>query len=229
MRASHLSRFLAASLTFFSVCSLGLRAQTVTVRPEAGPFDPTRLSMEAPPPQGFAVRAGSMFDAKAGRNLTNQVILIKDGRIADVGPADRVQIPQGARVIDLSRATVLPGLIDRHVHLLQEQQPNDARTALSGLHLALKDLNAGFTTLQDMGSPFGYASVELRDAINKGWVQGPRLQVAGPQIDPRAASYYPAPSQWTPFGQSPGDAVWQLVQNVNSPWLARAAVRDHSH
>ena len=105
-------------------------------------------------------------------------------------------------MIDLSRATVLPGLIDRHVHLMQEQQPNDARAAFSGWHYALKDLNAGFTTLQDMGSPYTYATVELRDAINKGQIPGPRLQVAGPQLNPRAAGYYPAPSVVTPFGQS---------------------------
>jgi len=133
------------------------------------------------------------------------------------------------RIIDLSRATVLPGLIDRHVHLFQEQQPNDSRAAFIGLNYALKDMMAGFTTLQDMGSAFTYAAVELRDSINKGLVPGPRLQVAGPQIDPRGATYYPAPSLPTPFGQGPGAAVWQLTGNVNSPWLARAAVREHSH
>ena len=228
MCASHLSRFLAVPLSFLSLCSLGLRAQTVTVRPEAGPFDPTRLSMEAPPPQGFAVRAGRMFDAKAGRNLTNQVILVKDGRIADVGPADRVQIPQGAKVIDLSRATVLPGLIDRHVHLMQETQPNEARLVFSGLHYALKNLYAGFTTLQDMNSST-YATVELRDAINRGQVPGPRLQVAGPALNPRGATYYEAPSEPSPFGRNTGIAIWQNVQDINSPWLARAAAREHSH
>jgi imidazolonepropionase-like amidohydrolase len=131
--------------------------------------------------------------------------------------------------IDLSRATVLPGLIDRHVHLMQEQQPNDARAAFSGWNYALKDLNAGFTTLQDMGSPYTYATVELRDAINKGQVPGPRLQVSGPQLNPRAAGYYPAPSVVTPFGQTGGPNAWQLSGDVNSPWLARAAVREHSH
>jgi imidazolonepropionase-like amidohydrolase len=187
------------------------------------------MNTQAPPAQGIAVRAGRMFDPKSGTNLTNQVILIKGDRITDVGPADRVQIPQGAEVIDLSRATVLPGLIDRHVHLMQEQQPSDGRAAFLGLNAALKDLNAGFTTLQDMGSPFTYAIVELRDAINKGLVPGPRLQVAGPQLNPRAAGYYPAPSQVTPFGQGPGQPIWQLAQNINSPWLAREAVREHSH
>src|SRR5579864_1901642 len=180
--------FLAVSLAFLSLSASGLWAQTV--RPVAGPFDPAQLSMEGPPPQGFAVRAGRMFDAKAGKNLTNQVILIKDGRIVDVGPAERVQIPQGAKVIDLSRATVLPGLIDRHVHLMQDAQPNEARLVFIGTHYALKNLYAGFTTLQDMNSPATYATVELRDAINRGQVPGPRLQVAGPGLDPRGATYY---------------------------------------
>jgi imidazolonepropionase-like amidohydrolase len=219
--------FLTVSLTFLSLCASGLQAQTV--RPVAGPFDPAQLSMEGPPPQGFAVRAGRMFDAKAGKNLTNQVILIKDGRIADLGPADRVQIPQGAKVIDLSRATVLPGLIDRHVHLMQDAQPNESRLAFIGMHYALKNLYAGFTTLQDMNSPSTYATVELRDAINRGQVPGPRLQVAGPALNPRGATYYPAPTEPNPFGRGTGIALWQNLNDINSPWLARAAVRDHSH
>jgi imidazolonepropionase-like amidohydrolase len=198
-------------------------------RPEAGPFNASRMNVQAPPAQGIAVRAGRLFDPKSGANLLNQVILIQGDRITDVQPAGSAKIPDGALVIDLSRATVLPGLIDRHVHLFQEQQPNDARAAFSGLNYALKDLNAGFTTLQDMGSPYTYASVELRDAINKGLVPGPRLQVAGPQLNPRAAGYYPAPSVVTPFGQGPGAGNWQLAGDVNSPWLARAAVREHSH
>jgi imidazolonepropionase-like amidohydrolase len=198
-------------------------------RPEAGPFDPSRLNIEPPPAEGVAVRAGRLFDPKSGSNLANQVILIKGDRIVDVGPADRVKIPQGARVLDLSRATVLPGLIDRHVHLMQDQEPNDGRAAFIGLNYALKDLNAGFTTLQDMGSAFTYATVELRDAINKGLVPGPRLQVAGPQINPRGTTYYAAPSVPTPFGGGPGAASWQLSGDVNSPWLARAAVRERSH
>jgi imidazolonepropionase-like amidohydrolase len=80
-----------------------------------------------------------------------------------------------------------------------------------------------------MGSPYTYATVELRDSINRGEIAGPRMQVAGPQINPRGAAYYPAPSEVTRFGMGPGDPVWQLSQDVNSPWLARAAVREHSH
>ena len=210
-----------------AVAQVALHAQGN--RPEAPPFNAGLIDVQVPPPQGVAIRAGRLFDPKSGTNLTNQVIVVKGDRIVDVGPADKIQIPQGARIIDLTRATVLPGLIDRHVHLIQDQQPNDSRAGFLGLNYALKDLNAGFTTLQDMGSPFTYATVELRDAINKGLVPGPRLQVAGPQLNPRAATYYPAPSVVTPFGMGPGAPAWREAQNINSPDLARAAVREHSH
>ena len=98
------------------------------------------MTMQPPPPEGVAIRAGRLFDPRTGTNLANQVIVIQGERIADVGPADRVKIPAGARVIDLSSATVLPGLIDRHVHLMQNQEPNDARALLVGQHYALADL-----------------------------------------------------------------------------------------
>ena len=217
------------SLTAFLLLAITAQLPAQSARPEAGPFDASHMDMQSPPSQGVAIRAGRLFDSKSGAMLKDQVILIKGDRITAAGAADRVQIPAGALVIDLSRATVLPGLIDRHVHLMQDQQPNDARAAFSGLNYALKDLNAGFTTLQDMGSPYTYATVELRDAINKGQIPGPRLQVAGPQLNPRAAGYYPTPSVVTPFGQSAGPNAFQLTGNVNSPWLARAAVREHSH
>jgi imidazolonepropionase-like amidohydrolase len=198
-------------------------------RPEAPPFDAARLTMQPPPPEGVAIRAGRLFDPKTGTNLINQVIVIKGDRITDVGPADRVKIPAGATVIDLSRATVLPGLIDRHVHLMQDPEPNEARALLIGQHYALADLYAGFTTLQDLNSPYTYATVELRDAINKGLIMGPRMQVTGPAVNPRGATAYASPSEITPFGLTSATQSWQNSENVNSPWLARAAVREHSH
>jgi len=204
-------------------------AVSAQTRPEAPPFDASRITMQPSPPEGVAIRAGRLFDPRTGTNLANQVIVIHGDRITDVGPADRVKIPAGARVLDLSGATVLPGLIDRHVHLMQDHEPNEARALLIGQHYALADLYAGFTTLQDMNSPFTYATVELRDAINKGVIVGPRLQVTGPGLTPRGATYYPAPSEPGPFGVVPGMAVWQNSQDINSPWLARAAVREHSH
>lgn len=192
------------------------------VRPEGVPFNFNQMDMQAAPAEGVAVRAGRMFDAQSGTMRTNQVILIRGGVITDVGP--NVQIPAGAKVIDLSHATVLPGLIDRHVHCFGGQA-NQARTTLDGLSLCMRDLQAGFTTVQDMGA-VDYSSVELRDAINKGWVMGPRMQVAGPQINPRASSYYASPSEYQPFGTG---GIWQLRQGLNGPWDARRIVRDHAH
>ena len=117
----HLSHF----LFLLTVSAASVHAQGT--RPEAGPFDAARMDMLPPPPQGVAIRAGRLFDSKSGVLLKDQVVIIKGDRITAVGPADRIQIPQGVEIIDLSRATVLPGLIDRHVHLMQDQQPNDAR------------------------------------------------------------------------------------------------------
>src|SRR5438309_202907 len=114
MRRARTLTAVAALLVF----AASLPAQTP--RPMGGPFDASHIMMHVPPPQGFAVRAGRLFDPKSGTNLMNQVIVIKGDRIVDVGPADRVQIPAGVETIDLSRATVLPGLIDRHVHLMQD-------------------------------------------------------------------------------------------------------------
>jgi imidazolonepropionase-like amidohydrolase len=224
---------LNATLGFLAIAWLAANPARIFAqiqgRPEAPPFDAARLTMQPPPPEGVAIRAGRLFDPKTGTNLTNQVILIKGDRIIDVGSVDRVKIPAGATVIDLSRATVLPGLIDRHVHLMQDPEPNEARALLVGQHYALADLYAGFTTLQDMNSPYTYATVELRDAINKGLIMGPRMQVTGPAINPRGATAYASPSEITPFGLTSTTQSWQNSENINSPWLARAAVREHSH
>lgn len=217
----------ATGIAALLLCAWAVVAQTR--RPTAPPWDASTMRMQAPGAQGVAVRAGKMFDPRSGNMLANQVIVIKDERIVDVGPAAQVQIPAGVPVIDLSTATVLPGLIDHHVHLMQEQQPNDGRAAYLGLHYAQKNMYAGWTTQMDMGSPFTYAIVELRDAISRGWVAGPRMQVTGPQLNPRGATSYASPSGVIPFGQGPGAPVWQNAQNINGPWAARAAVRDHAH
>src|SRR3984893_5800952 len=150
----------------------------------------TVLSSQAQ--QVTAVRAGKMFDPKSGTNLSNQVVLITGDKITDVGPADRVKIPAGAKVIDLSQATVLPGLIDGHVHLT-DGQGNLQHQMLIAVNTSTRSLNAGYTTLVDMGSHGGgYADVELKKAIESGLVQGPRLITAGPIINvtmPGSVSY----------------------------------------
>jgi imidazolonepropionase-like amidohydrolase len=168
--------------------------------------------------QTIAVRAGHLFDAKAGQMLTDQVVLIKGDRITDVGPAARVTIPPEAKVLDLSKATVLPGMIDAHVHLTRESELSLPYRTLEGLESAQVAMNAGFTTLVDFGARGNYNTIDIRDAIDNGIVQGPRLQVSGPPIDPRAANPIPSPPTITGGGM-PSDL------NANSPWEARAAVR----
>ena len=172
----------------------------------------------APPAQVVAVRAGRLFDAKAGRMLSNQVVVIKGDRITAVGGS--APIPPGARVIDLSAATVLPGMIDGHVHT-NEPTPNESvehRTMVM-IQSAQRDLDAGFTTIVDMDSRGGFGTVDLRNAITSGLVRGPRMQVAGQSLNPRGARATPntVPGFFSGFTDG---------KNVNGPWLARGAVRE---
>ena len=151
--------------------------------------------------QVTAVRAGKMFDPKSGANLANQVVLITGDKITDVGPADRVKIPAGAKVIDLSQATVLPGLIDGHVHLT-DVQGGLQHQMMVALFSATSSLNSGYTTLVAMGSHGGgYADVELKKAIESGLVKGPRIITAGPIINITMPGKSPFPLMNTPLEQ----------------------------
>lgn len=134
-----------------------------------------------------AIRCGQLLNPVDGSITRNAVIVVSGERIEQVGA--NVKIPAGARVIDLSAYTVLPGLIDSHTHILL--QPEDERGAppvitksqafrtVQGVAAARKDLEAGFTTLRDVDSEgAGFADVAIRDAINRGIVPGPRLLVS---------------------------------------------------
>ncbi len=135
------------------------------------------------------IKAGRLVDVRSGRVLAEQVILIEGDRILQVGPSRSIKVPPGARVIDLSNATVLPGLIDCHTHLTGEPGHNGyeslgisiPREALYGAKNAKLTLEAGFTTVRNVGAG-GYSDVALRDAINAGDVPGPRIDAAGPAI-----------------------------------------------
>src|SRR5713101_1117673 len=186
-------------------------ARTPSASPEARKF-------LAPPNQVVAIRAGRMFDARSGRMLANPVIVVRGERIAEVGAG--VPVPASATVIDLGPATLLPGMIDGHVHLNLNQPNPPAQRALIALANAQVDLEAGFTTVLDMDSRGGFNTVDLRDAINAGRVSGPRMQVVGQSINPRAGTYYPD-AQSLRFLEG-----FTENKNINSPWLARAAVRE---
>jgi imidazolonepropionase-like amidohydrolase len=174
----------------------------------------------APADQSIAIRAGRMFDSRSGQMLTNQVILIRGDKIADVGP--NLAIPSGAREIDLSNATVMPGMIDAHVHVVSDQGAglSTAGRTLLALANAQTDLEVGFTTVLDMDSRGGFNTVDVRNAINAGHVMGPRMQVVGESINQRATRAYPDLESV----RFPDNFIEN--KDPNSPWLARAAVRE---
>jgi imidazolonepropionase-like amidohydrolase len=185
-------------------------------------FGPDGGANKCPPaPQVIAIRAGRLFDSKTGQMSTNQVVLLLGERITDVGPAAQVKIPAGAQVIDLSQATVLPGLIDGHTHMFNTPRPNMTRetSTLIALYNTQSDLRAGFTSVRDMSTHGnGYSDVDIRNAINEGLVDGPRAQVSTRGIvwgqDP-GTSRGPVPQ--------PNPLASTIIHNAEE---GRAAVRD---
>jgi imidazolonepropionase-like amidohydrolase len=135
------------------------------------------------------IRAGHVLDVTTGRLLADQVIVVRGGRITEIGAANVTATPSDGNMIDLSDATVLPGLIDLHVHLTLDPRflgyeglgRSAIRSAIYGVAAARRTLEAGFTTVRDVGA-FGWGDVALRDAIAAGEVPGPRLVVSGLQL-----------------------------------------------
>lgn len=175
------------------------------------------------------IKTGRVLDVRKGSYLENASILIEGDRIKSVGS---VTAPSNAQVIDLSHSTVLPGLIDCHTHLMMRQAPgpdgylvtlatkSQAFRALEGAADARITLNAGFTSVRDVENEgSGYADVALRDAINQGLVDGPRMQVATRAIA--------AVGQYNPFGVSPDLTDFPTgAQMISGPEEARRAVRE---
>jgi len=163
----------------------------------------------AAPPQApvTAIRAGRIVDPDAGTSAANQVILVSGGRITAVG-AD-VAVPAGARVIDLSRSTVSPGLVDAHTHLCMQVNPRrdngnyyyttlndpDAFRAVEGTANAKSMLEAGFTSVRDVGNEGNYACVQVAKGINQGLIPGPTLLTAGRIIAPYGGQFHLQPDK----------------------------------
>jgi imidazolonepropionase-like amidohydrolase len=179
------------------------------------------------------IRAGKLIDVDAARALSNQLIVIRNGKIEAVG--ENISIPSGATVIDLSKMTVLPGLIDCHTHLADGDHDANSdptyqlrRTAsqvvLESIPNARVTLESGFTTVRDVGVYRALNDIALRDAINRGYVVGPRMFVAGAYITitgGAGAMTGFAPDITLPWDLRYGEA--------NSPWEVRQKVRQLAH
>jgi imidazolonepropionase-like amidohydrolase len=183
----------------------------------------------AAPPRITAIKAGHLIDVDAGKALSNQIMLIRDNRITAVGEA--VEIPPGARVIDLSNMTVLPGLIDCHTHLadgardpsgdpLTYLKRTAAEVALESVPNARLTLESGFTTVRDVGVYRALTDIALRDAIARGDISGPRMYVAGAYVTITGGAG--ALTGAAPDIQLPWDLRYG---QADGPWQVRAVIR----
>jgi imidazolonepropionase-like amidohydrolase len=183
--------------------------------------------------QVTAIRAGRLIDTDAGAVLADQVILIADGRIEKVGKEKEIQIPSDAQIVDLSKMTVLPGLIDCHTHLADGAHGGEpmsvfaktaAQVALESVPNARAMLESGFTTVRDVGTYRALGDIALRDAINRGDIIGPHMFAAGAYLTisgGAGALTGLAPDITLPWDLHYGEA--------NGPWEVRKVIRQLAH
>jgi imidazolonepropionase-like amidohydrolase len=213
-----------SSIAVFAVLSLLGMIRTTSAQEEGPSPDQKKAAPTQQELQIVAIKAGHLFDSKSGQVINDQVILIRGDKITDVGASGSITIPSDAQVIDLGQSTVLPGLIDGHTHIFSSNvsfvnTTREYRT-LVAVSDAQLDLRAGFTTLRDlMSHGGGYADVDIRNAINRGLIPGPRLQVSTPGLVATGEGMV---------------GTWELkVGNrydvADSPWEARKIVREEIH
>lgn len=175
--------------------------------------------------EDMVIKGATILDVTNGDMVKNHVIIVKDGRIEAVSPAQSADIPKGTEVIDLQGHTLLPGLIDMHVHLTsgggyhgyESLKLTDERRAILGVVHAKQTLMAGFTTVRNVGAS-SFGDVALRDAIDDGDIPGPRMLVSGPPIGitgGHCSDNNLLPAEYEISGEGVADG----------PWAARRAVR----
>jgi len=181
--------------------------------------------------QVTAIRAGKLIDPDSGSVLSDQTVLVRDTKIEKVGKG--IEIPSGAKVIDLSNMTVLPGLVDCHTHLadgahdpepINHARKTAAQLALESIPNARSMLESGFTTVRDVGAYRALTDVALRDAINRGDIPGPRMFVAGAYVTITGGAG--AMTGFAPDITLPWDLRYGIA---DSPWEVRKVVRQLAH
>jgi imidazolonepropionase-like amidohydrolase len=164
-------------------------------------------SAKPPAPQLTAIKAGKLVDPETGLTASNQIILVENKTIREIGA--NLIIPAGARIVDLSKSTVLPGLFDAHTHLCMSVQPKrdannyyittlldtTAYRAIEGVANGQAMLASGFTTVRDIGNAGNYADTDLRMAFENGVVQGPTVVNSGIIIAPYGGQFHLQPEK----------------------------------
>lgn len=190
-RSKHI---LTTALVLFIGAASFVIAQEPRTETTAPPGQTPAVRPQPPKGKGIvALRAAHLIDGTGRAPISDGVVIVTDDRITAVGSFRSVRIPAGARVIDLGDATLLPGLIDAHTHLVGRTlgdpagetaavKDYESMGAILGVVNAQRTLMAGFTTVRNVGASGRFDDMALRKAINEGWVPGPRMQSAGHSI-----------------------------------------------
>ena len=165
----------------------------------------------------WAIRSARLFDGTGATAIEDAVVLIEGERVSAVGPASDVAIPHGAEVLDAGDATLLPGLIDAHVHMLHtgsassgvdSRAMNDRQLLLVGARNSLAALKSGLTTVRDCGD-HDYMTLTMRDSIAEGVLPGPRMLCSGPVITSTAGQLW-----WTGIECDTPDELRRAVRTL---------------
>nr|WP_295933754.1 amidohydrolase family protein [uncultured Dyadobacter sp.] len=187
---------------------------------------------QSPPKKAILIRAGLVYNSEKNLFEKDQEILIVDGKIADLGR--KVSAPSGTKIIDMSKHTVTPGLVDAHTHLLlsipYSVGPNPmvvdplvnsgTDRVLRGAAIAKSYLNAGFTTVRDLGNSGMFLDVTLKNAIDKGYVEGPRMFVSGPILSAVGGQFEKLPPHLSDLPAK----EYRIIKGADD---ARQAVMEH--